>query len=67
MGDVIQLLETVSVNTQVRHDGKAFQYEICIVYPDYLERDNRIKKYMHESTMNADFVRILNEIETVFI
>jgi len=67
MGDIIQVLETVSVNTQIRNNGKSDQYEVCIVYPDFLHRDNRIKKYRMESTMNADLIKIIKEIETVFI
>lgn len=67
MGDVIQVLETVSVNTQVRHDGKSFQHEICIIYPDYLDRENKIKNYGCEEEMNEDFINILSDIEGVLL
>jgi len=52
MGDVIQVLDTFSVERRDRHDGKKHTFEICLIYPDYFDRDNTIIKCKNEDKMN---------------
>jgi hypothetical protein len=68
MGDLIEVMDTVSVNVQRRmSDGKPDQFELCIIYPEVLDRDNRIKKYQYQSIALSDLGEIIRKIETVFI
>lgn len=68
MGDLIEVMDTVSVNVQRRmSDGKPDQFELCIIYPEVLDRDNRIKKYRYQSIALSDLGEIIRKIETVFI
>jgi len=68
MGDLIEVMDTVSVNVQRRiSDGKPDQFELCIIYPEVLDRDNRIKKYQYQSIALSDLGEVIRKIETVFI
>lgn len=68
MGDLIEVMDTVSVNIQRRiSDDKPDQFELCIIYPELLERDNRIKKYKFQTVALSDMGEIIRRIETVFI
>lgn len=68
MGDLIEVMDTVSVNVQRRmSDGKPDQFELCIIYPEILQKDNRIKKYQYQTIAYSDLGEVVRKIETVFI
>lgn len=68
MGDLIEVMDTVSVNIQRRmSDGKPDQFELCIIYPEVLQKDNRIKKCKYPTIAYSDLGEIIRKIETVFI
>ena len=69
MGDLIEVMDTVSVNIQRRmSDGdKPDQFELCIIYPEILQKDNRIKKYRYQTNAYSDLGEVVRKIETVFI
>lgn len=68
MGDLIEVMDTVSVNVQRRmSDGKPDQFEVCIIYPEVMQKDNRIKKYQYQTIAYSDLGEIIRKIETVFI
>ena len=68
MGDVIEVIDTVSVVLQKRmSDGKPDQFELCIIYPELMDKDNRIKKFRHQTIALSDMGEIIRKIETVFI
>jgi hypothetical protein len=68
MGDVIEVTDTVSVNVQRRiSDGKPDQFELCLIYPEVMDKDNRIKKYRYQNIALSDLGEIVRKIETVFI
>lgn len=68
MGDLIEVMDTVSVNIQRRmSDGKPDQFELCIIYPEIMQKDNRTKKYMYQTIAYSDLGEVVRKIETVFI
>ena len=69
MGDLIEVMDTVSVNIQRRmFDGdKPDQFELCIIYPEVLQKDNVIKKYLYQTNAYSDLGEVVRKIETVFI
>ena len=68
MGDVIEVMDTVSVNIQRRmSDGNPDRIELCLIYPEVLEKDNRIKKCQYQTVAYSDLGEIVRKIETVFI
>lgn len=68
MGDVIEVIDTVSVVLQRRmSDDKSDQFELEIIYPELLDKENRIKKFRHQTNALSDMGEIIRRIETVFI
>ena len=68
VGDLIEVMDTVSVNIQRRmSDGKPDQFELCIIYPEVLQKDNRVKKYQYQTIAYSDLGEVVRKIETVFI
>lgn len=68
MGDVIEVIDTVSVVLQKRmSDDKPDQFELEIIYPELLDKDNRIKIFRYQTNALSDMGEIIRKIETVFI
>jgi hypothetical protein len=62
MGDVIQLLDSFTIERRDRHDGRKHTFELCIIYPDYMEEDNYIVKCKNENDMRELYSLIINAV-----
>lgn len=65
MGDVIQVLDEITVSRCDRHDGKKHTYELCLVYPEYVDEPNEIVKFKTENMMNEAYMNIIEKIREV--
>lgn len=69
MGDVIEVIDSLTVQSQIRmkDDGKRL-YEICVIYPDCMDKDNVTLSYDHyESEMQLDFERIVHDVNETLV
>jgi len=69
MGDIIEILDSLTVNSQMRikNDGKR-SYEICVIYPDCMDKENVTLSYDHyENEMQLDFERIVQDINETLV
>ncbi len=62
MGDLILLEDSITVEKRVRDDGKKKHYELCIIYPDYMNHDNDIVEYKNAEKQSDMFVRVISRI-----
>jgi hypothetical protein len=62
MGDVIQDLDEIEVHRCDRHDGKKHTFELCIIYPEYMGKNNYIVKCKNENAMNEVYTAIIEGI-----
>jgi len=62
MGDVIQVLDELTVQRQCRHDGKKSIYEIEVMFPEYLDRDNMTIRCDSEDASAEMFVNMITDI-----
>lgn len=60
MGDVIQLLDSITIEMHLRDDGKRKHHEICIIYPEYMNHDNDVIEYKNEEIRNNIFTRVIS-------
>lgn len=60
VGDVILVQDSITVERRVRDDGKKKHYELCIIYPDYMNHDNDIVEYKTEEKQSNIFVRVIS-------
>ena len=67
MGDVIQLLDSFSIERRDRHNGKKHTFELCIIYPDYMDKDNYIIKCKNEDSMNDLYLMMINKVHDVVV
>lgn len=63
MGDVIQLLDSFSIERRDRHNGKKHTFELCVVYPDYMDKDNHILKCKNEKDMNEKYTEMIKVLD----
>ena len=49
MGDLIEIIDTFTIQLQKRvSDRKPDAFELCIIYPEYMDQDNVTVWYKHE-------------------
>jgi hypothetical protein len=64
-GDVIEIMDSVTIERCTRSNGVNRIYELCLIYPDYMGFDNDIFHYKDESTMNKDYITVIQKIREV--
>jgi hypothetical protein len=69
MGDVIEIIDSLTIQSQIRmKDGAKIEYEICIIYPDAMDKDNVTLNYgHHEDEMQLDFERIMHDVNETLV
>ena len=60
MGDLIEVKDRFIVQLQRRmSDGKSDAFELCIIYPEYMDHDNVTVWYKYEPDALDDLVSII--------
>jgi hypothetical protein len=65
MGDVIQVLDTFTVERRIRiSGGKPEHTELCIIFPEYMDHENLIISYTPENdeSANEDFTTMFQSV-----
>lgn len=62
MGDVIEVLDEVTIHRQCRHTGKKNIYEIVIMFPECLDKENKVITCESEEESLDILQDILNDV-----
>jgi hypothetical protein len=66
MSDLIIIEDTFEINIQRRKsDGKPDEIEMCFIYPECMNQDNKIIRYPYLTHAYGDFGNIIRKAEGV--
>jgi hypothetical protein len=67
MGDVIHLLNEITIHHQKRITDKGSSYEFVLIYPDYCDMDNLVVNVGNDERVSNHILEILlNDINRKF-
>ena len=68
MGDVIHLLNEITIHHQKRSTDTGSSYEFVLIYPDYCDMDNLVVNVGNDELKSNDILdKLLNDINKKFV